>query len=596
MEAPSAQLQDTVPVACMPPHRKVLFLSLFLVLVCIAIAGIGLWGITVVWEADIQIARHDGPATNLLLQTDRDLYQAELALERAAAQGNVSRDSASMRDFDLNITESGGRFEAYRAVANKSDAESKAASAYYADRAKWLESAGQLISSFTVPPAGAVRTVHEDHAMLLRQTQDAFDRMRNHVQQLDDTLYEPRIAELVNRAELETTQSYWRLLASIVVAVLLTLVLITSTVRTMRRQEFAIDRENADRVQQNKRQTFEARLHGGLNMTQDESAALRLVEHVIAEMTPGLYAEILLADSSRAHIQQAAVTKSSGCVEGCTVGRPSDCPAVRCGHRLTFQTGAQFDACPYLKNRAGGNRSAVCVPLSIMGQTVGVLHATAPEHQLPSEEQIFILDQVASKSGERLGMIRALNRFEAQASSDPLTGLMNRRSIEAAVHELSRDNQPYAVAYGDLDHFKRLNDTHGHETGDKALRLFAQTLRSSTRPGDLAARWGGEEFVVILPRATAADAAAVIDRTRAALAQVQRGACTPAFTVSFGVADTTGGGAFSDVVNRADAALLEAKREGRNRTIIAAPAPKASDTENAAPNLFEPAPPALSAA
>ena len=127
---------------------------------------------------------------------------------------------------------------------------------------------------------------------------------------------------------------------------------------------------------------------------------------------------------------------------------------------------------------------------------------------------------------------------------------------------------PYAVAFGDLDHFKQLNDVYGHDTGDRALRLFARVLRDSVRPQDLPARWGGEEFVVILPGCSADDAVRVIDRVRQRLADSLEGGSTPPFTVSFGVAGDDSGLPFVDLVSMADAALLTAKADGRDRTVI----------------------------
>ena len=134
----------------------------------------------------------------------------------------------------------------------------------------------------------------------------------------------------------------------------------------------------------------------------------------------------------------------------------------------------------------------------------------------------------------------------------------------------ARDATPYALAYGDLDHFKILNDTHGHEAGDQALRLFARVLRDSVRPDDITARYGGEEFVIVLPDCTAETATKVLERLREQLALTLTSGRVPAFTVSFGVASSTDADTFDEVVAIADHALLTAKANGRNRTVRAA--------------------------
>jgi diguanylate cyclase (GGDEF)-like protein len=212
----------------------------------------------------------------------------------------------------------------------------------------------------------------------------------------------------------------------------------------------------------------------------------------------------------------------------------------------------------------------VCIPVSIAGQTVGVLHAIGPDHDPPDASTTADLELVARKAGERIGILRAFSRTEAQARTDPLTGLLNRRSLESAVRDLTTEARPYAVAYGDLDHFKLLNDIHGHDAGDRALRLFARVLRDAVRPNDISARYGGEEFVVVLPDCTIADAYTVIDRVRARLADAQHGGTVPPFTVSFGLAPGEVDLAFGEIVEQADTALLRAKSEGRDRVVLAA--------------------------
>jgi diguanylate cyclase (GGDEF)-like protein len=285
---------------------------------------------------------------------------------------------------------------------------------------------------------------------------------------------------------------------------------------------------------------------------------------------------LLVADSSRAHFHQVISTDPDG-GPGCPVMSPDECPATNRGQTETWPTSTALDTCPHLRDRDTGLCSAVCVPVSIAGKTVGVVHAIGPDHDPPDRSTTADLELIARKAGERIGILRAFSRTEAQARTDPLTGLLNRRSLEGAVRDLTADAHPYVVAYGDLDHFKLLNDIHGHDAGDRALRLFARVLRDSVRPNDIAARYGGEEFVVVLPDCTIADAYAVIDRVRARLADAQRGGIVPSFTVSFGLAPAEADLAFGEIVEQADAALLRAKSEGRDRVVLAGPRDEAPD-------------------
>ena len=166
-------------------------------------------------------------------------------------------------------------------------------------------------------------------------------------------------------------------------------------------------------------------------------------------------------------------------------------------------------------------------------------------------------------------MIRAFETSENQAHTDPLTGLLNRRSLEKQVRDLQADGTPYTLAYGDLDHFKLLNDTHGHEVGDQALRLFSRVLRDSVRPNDIVARYGGEEFVIVLPDCGTEVAVGVLERVRRASRSRSAPGRIPPFTVSFGVASTTHASEFEEIVGVADHALHDAKSAGRNCILVA---------------------------
>jgi diguanylate cyclase (GGDEF)-like protein len=239
-----------------------------------------------------------------------------------------------------------------------------------------------------------------------------------------------------------------------------------------------------------------------------------------------------------------------------------------------------------LRGRDCGPVSAVCVPLTFMGRSLGVLHTTGPQHELPTAEQISKLTTLGIQSGARIGTVRAFERTQKQASTDNLTGLPNRRSLEGFVSNLARTRVDYTLVMIDLDHFKTLNDTHGHHAGDRALVTFAEVLRKVLRRGDFAARWGGEEFTLVMPGATSAPAVLAIDRLRVELAETLRAAGSIVFTLSAGIADTTMTRDFDQLVRIADESLYASKEAGRNRATVGSAtmldAPVRHDTEQTA--------------
>ena len=157
---------------------------------------------------------------------------------------------------------------------------------------------------------------------------------------------------------------------------------------------------------------------------------------------------------------------------------------------------------------------------------------------------------------------------QLQATTDSLTGLLNRRSFEHRVAAIRREERNVVIAMADLDHFKLLNDSYGHETGDRALRLFAQVLRESLRAQDLVCRHGGEEFSIAIPDCGIETAREIFDASRIRLEAAMTVAGLPKFTVSFGVVEADPKDDLPTTISRADAALFQAKREGRDRVIV----------------------------
>lgn len=336
----------------------------------------------------------------------------------------------------------------------------------------------------------------------------------------------------------------------------------------------------ADRVR------FTGAVSEAFEMVDREAEAYEVVEHAFARILPGRPAEFLLADSSRAHLRTAASTEDPA-PPSCPVAAPYDCVAVRRGSAVVFEDSQEINACPKLRDRDCGPCSAACVPVSFMGRALGVLHATAPTDAAWDPEKVALLSQVASLAGSRIGTIRTFERTQVQASTDGLTGLANRRAFETEARRVLQGEQPVTAALLDLDHFKLLNDTYGHEAGDRALRAFARILASGVRDGDQVARVGGEEFAVLLPHTGVESARLVFDRIRSRLGETGSGDAPPV-TVSVGLVARERGDSLDDLLRYADRALYRAKENGRNRVEVAGPEDRAAPSTVAAEDRWLP--------
>lgn len=324
-----------------------------------------------------------------------------------------------------------------------------------------------------------------------------------------------------------------------------------------------------------RRQERVARFQEELEATERENDALAVAEAALADVEGILGAEVRVAPTVHAAFAEG-IARGGG--PRCAVASPPLCPALREGRVRIEASGASRRACTYLRPvRGEAPHAAVCVPIQAGDRNVGFLRAVAPESALPGPPQLFLLQAVAHHLGHRLGVLRALSSSERLATTDPLTGLINRRRLWERLHDLQSEGAPFCVVMGDIDRFKALNDTHGHAMGDRALRLFAHVLRSVLRPEDICARVGGEEFVVLLPGCRILEAAAVVERVRSTLGARAGGSDrVPHFTVSFGLLEAKPGLSAEDLLRRADAAMYAAKRAGRDRAMVWAPDPDSS--------------------
>ncbi len=224
--------------------------------------------------------------------------------------------------------------------------------------------------------------------------------------------------------------------------------------------------------------------------------------------------------------------------------------------------------------RASGLRTYAGIPIWIGDDLFGSLvflrcHEPA-EQEFSNEDKVF-MELLANWFGLMLLRARQTQALRTQALTDALTGLPNRRAAELRfVEEIARarrDDSGFAIAVGDLDRFKLINDNFGHDVGDEVLRQSAQVMRSALREGDWIARWGGEEFILFMHHSDVDEAYSTVERVRLAL---KNNPCVTRLgkievTASFGVGSFLPGDTdMSRTLSEADGRLYEAKRRGRD--------------------------------
>jgi diguanylate cyclase (GGDEF)-like protein len=201
-------------------------------------------------------------------------------------------------------------------------------------------------------------------------------------------------------------------------------------------------------------------------------------------------------------------------------------------------------------------------PLLRGAETIGVLVVGWPGDVKADGPRIRVVELLAHEAAAVLTRADALSALSDQASTDPLTGLPNRRAWDARVADALSEGAPFTVAMLDFDHFKQYNDTYGHPAGDRLLKETAAMWREQVRSGDLLARLGGEEFGLLLLNCQPERVREVIERLRGAVYHDR--------TCSVGFAVHRPGESSEQVTARADAALYEAKESGRDRVCMSA--------------------------
>jgi diguanylate cyclase (GGDEF)-like protein/PAS domain S-box-containing protein len=288
---------------------------------------------------------------------------------------------------------------------------------------------------------------------------------------------------------------------------------------------------------------------------------------------PGARGVMALLNASRSLVE--LICSWSECQVAAREFEPSDCWALRTGHTHLVAAGDLTARCAHA---ADVTNSYLCIPILAQGETLGIMHfqATDEEPELNPSELSF-KTTFAAQVGLSIANIRLREALRTQSVRDPLTGLYNRRYLEEVlereVRRAARATQSLGVLMIDLDHFKTFNDTYGHDAGDAVLRETGLSLSRGIRAEDFVCRFGGEEFVVILPTANMQAACARAERLRLKIRELSvmhQGKSMGMLTVSIGVAVLPEHGVSpKELMAAADAALYEAKHRGRDQVVVA---------------------------
>jgi diguanylate cyclase (GGDEF)-like protein/PAS domain S-box-containing protein len=301
--------------------------------------------------------------------------------------------------------------------------------------------------------------------------------------------------------------------------------------------------------------------------------AVSIVLGLAPKLFPDFRGALILLNSSRSTLEVAGTWSECELPESTTFEADS-CWALRTGQRHFVEAHDQTARCSH----ANTESSYLCIPIMSQGGAAGILHlqSTATTRE-PFESELLITSSFAEQVGLSISNLKLQEALRQQSTRDVLTGLFNRRyleeSLEREIRRAGRTDQPVAIIMFDLDHFKTFNDTFGHEAGDKVLREMGAFLSKSLRAEDIPCRFGGEEFLLILPSANCQGAQSRAERLRSGVKDLNvthQGRSVGMITISVGVAAfPVHGSSVSELIAAADAALYRAKREGRDRVCAA---------------------------
>ena len=325
-------------------------------------------------------------------------------------------------------------------------------------------------------------------------------------------------------------------------------------------------RERVEHVAQRTRRERQREFSEVLQVTESEAEAYELIKRHLERSLPGSVVGVLNRNNSHDRLEaRTELPSDPSLAEYLIDAEPRSCLAIRLAreHSATSDT-PELLACTL----CSGLTHSTCVPSLVGGEVIGsvLIEHPAPLSDAENEQVLTTVAQAAPT----LGNLRNLALAESRALTDALTGLPNSRAVfdtvKRMVAQAHRTTAPLSAVMLDLDHFKEINDTLGHEKGDQALATVGDTLGDSVRASDFVGRYGGEEFLVLLPDTGKADALEFAENLRLAVSRLHVPGTERSLTTSCGVATYPEDAADPENLLRlADRALYAAKAAGRNR-------------------------------
>lgn len=313
---------------------------------------------------------------------------------------------------------------------------------------------------------------------------------------------------------------------------------------------------------------------GLLHTCQSVDESLAITGNALAQLVPGGTGVCYAMRASQNLLEARTLFGAHG-IDYPDVMRPDQCWALRRGQLHAYQADRPTAICEHLAMLPAGAACGACVPLASQGTVLGMLHVSNGAGTPLSELEQAAVESIAEHLALVLYSLELRESLRVQSLRDPLTALYNRRYLEESlpreVERCERRGRPLSVLMLDVDHFKRFNDEHGHGAGDALLTRIGQVLAEVTRGEDIACRYGGEEFIIVMPEADSEQALMRAEQIRQAIADVRvtymRRELGPV-TASIGVHQRRPGADSPEtLMGAADRALYTAKASGRNRVV-----------------------------